>query len=232
MESAVNPTETRWWWIRHAPVPDGGRIYGQRDLDCDCSDAAVFAALSRELPGDAVWVTSHLVRTQQTAAAIRCAMGGHEFMEDPRPLRELAEQHLGDWQGLNRKEFFVSRGSDRHPHWFGPASERAPNGESFIDVVQRVSRAVDLLSSECAGRDIIAVAHGGTIRAALAVALGVEPEGVLHYPIENCSLTRIHCLGGAEAAARWKVVAVNQRPWAEGAAATAAGPLRDAPPPA
>ena len=27
---------TRWWWVRHAPVPDGGFIYGQRDLDCDC----------------------------------------------------------------------------------------------------------------------------------------------------------------------------------------------------
>ena len=30
--------ETRWWHVRHAPVPDGGRIYGQRDLDCDCSE--------------------------------------------------------------------------------------------------------------------------------------------------------------------------------------------------
>jgi len=27
---------TRWWWIRHAPVRDGGRIYGQSDLPCDC----------------------------------------------------------------------------------------------------------------------------------------------------------------------------------------------------
>ena len=39
---------TRWWWIRHAPVPDGGRIYGQGDLDCDCSDKLIFDVLARE----------------------------------------------------------------------------------------------------------------------------------------------------------------------------------------
>ncbi len=31
---------TRWWWIRHAPVDAGGRIYGQCDLPADCSDDA------------------------------------------------------------------------------------------------------------------------------------------------------------------------------------------------
>src|SRR4029077_4824748 len=52
---------TRWWWIRHAPViVDEGRIYGQIDLPCDCSDARVFASLARLLPRKAVWLTSHL----------------------------------------------------------------------------------------------------------------------------------------------------------------------------
>jgi len=66
----VTDSTTRWWWIRHAPVPDGGRIYGQSDLDCDCGDTEIFAILARELPQGAVWLTSNLVRTRQTAAAI------------------------------------------------------------------------------------------------------------------------------------------------------------------
>jgi len=67
-------TRTRWWWIRHAPVRvDEGRIYGQRDLPCDCSDAPVFSRLAALLPQDAIWVTSHLVRTVQTAKAIQAA---------------------------------------------------------------------------------------------------------------------------------------------------------------
>jgi len=74
---------TRWWWIRHAPVPDGGFIYGQRDLDCDCGDAEIFGALARELPTEAVWVTSNLVRTQQTAAAILAAAAGRHGAVEP-----------------------------------------------------------------------------------------------------------------------------------------------------
>ena len=48
---------TRWWWIRHAPVTaDGGRVYGQTDIECDVSDRAPFQALAGKLPREAVWV--------------------------------------------------------------------------------------------------------------------------------------------------------------------------------
>ena len=61
---------TRLWWIRHAPVDHCGRIYGQLDLSSDCSEAASFTGLAEQLPRGAVWVTSNLPRTHQTAAAI------------------------------------------------------------------------------------------------------------------------------------------------------------------
>jgi broad specificity phosphatase PhoE len=200
--------ETRWWWIRHAPVPDGGRIYGQRDLDCDCSEARVFQALAAELPDDAVWVTSNLARTHQTAEAIRIAMKA-EFQDRPRAIPALAEQHLGDWQGLDRQTFLTSRRSDSNPFWFGPASERAPNGESFDDLVARVRGAIDDLSRELTGRDVIAVTHGGTIRAAIALALQLDADAALGCVIDNCSLTRLD----RTASGRWRVRCVNHRPW-------------------
>lgn len=203
--------DTRWWWVRHAPVPDGGRIYGQRDLDCDCSDAAVFEALAKELPREAVWVTSHLARTRQTAAAIMAAMRLDGAPAEPRAVVELAEQHLGDWQGLDRKDFFASQGRTPHPFWFGPASERAPNGESFHDLVARVGATVESLSAEFAGRDIVAVTHGGTIRAALVQALRLDPEAALACVIDNCSLTRIDRLAGNAETHGWRVAAVNHR---------------------
>jgi alpha-ribazole phosphatase len=209
----VSDRETRWWWVRHAPVPDGGQIYGQRDLDCDCSDAAVFEALARELPPDAVWITSHLARTRQTAAAILEAMRHSPEKGGPRAVVELAEQHLGDWQGLDRKDFFERQGRARHPFWFGPASERAPNGESFHDLIARVGSAIETLSEEFAGRDIVAVTHGGTIRAALVLALRLDPEAALALVIENCSLTRIDRLPGTPATHGWRVGTVNHVPW-------------------
>ena len=63
--------ETRWWWVRHAPVVGhDGRIYGQSDMPCDCSDADAMKALAGVLPTEAVWITSHLKRTVETAAGM------------------------------------------------------------------------------------------------------------------------------------------------------------------
>lgn len=204
---------TRWWWIRHAPVPDGGRIYGQGDLPCDCSDAQIFKVLAHELPADAVWVTSNLLRTKQTAEAIMAAAPERFYGIAPAALPALAEQHLGDWQGLDRKTFYAERGVGTHSLWFAPATERAPNGESFADLVDRVVPAVKELNERHRGRDIVAVTHGGTIRVAVALALGLDPEGALSFSMENCSLTRLDHLKPEEGPGVWRVVCVNHRPW-------------------
>ncbi len=204
--------QTRWWWVRHAPVrEDGGRIYGQRDISCDCSDASVFRALARHLPSDAIWIASHLKRTHETAHAIWRAAGvepaGLELVKD------LAEQDLGDWQGLDRAAFFAARQIDPASYWFAPADERAPNGESFDDMARRVGEAVARLTTRFAGRDIVAVSHGGPIKAAIAAALGVAPRHGLAFGIDNCSTTRLEHLSG-KSGSGWRVAVVNHQPWA------------------
>ena len=153
---------TRWWWIRHAPVHvDGGRIYGQTDLPCDCSDTRIFANLAAQLPHQAVWVTSHLQRTLQTAQAILAA-GALETPSAIHREKDLAEQHLGDWQGLDRSEFLTNRTQEPDSFWYAQADERAPNGESFVDLVARVGGAIARITQAHQGGDIVAVAHGGT----------------------------------------------------------------------
>ena len=99
---------TRWWWVRHAPVrEDGGCIYGQKDLGCDTSDRVVFEAVGKILPRNAVWYASNLKRTHQTAHAIWAA-GFPKPSEMPH-VNAFSEQHLGEWQGLNRAAFLASR---------------------------------------------------------------------------------------------------------------------------
>ncbi len=82
--AAVTATTTRFWWVRHAPVEHDGRIYGQKDMTCDCTDANVFAGLARQLPRNAAWVTSDLRRTHETARAI-IAAGLPGPKESPAP---------------------------------------------------------------------------------------------------------------------------------------------------
>ncbi len=200
---------TRWWWIRHAPVTtDGGRIYGQTDMPADCSEAAVFEGLAGVLPAGAVWVASQLQRTHQTAAAIRAA--GHTAPE-PDVVEALAEQHFGDWQGQSRNEIFATYGAD-HGFWLAPADHAPPGGESFAQLMARVAGAIDDLNARHAGRDIVAVAHGGTIRAAIGHALGLAPARSLGFVVDNCSLTRLDHVDGGERGSAWRIAGLNLRP--------------------
>ena len=202
---------TRWWWIRHAPVRvDEGRIYGQRDLPCDCSDARVFSALAALLPRKAVWITSHLARTRQTARAILAA-GDFATPQEILQDRDLAEQHLGDWQGLDRRTFLMNRKQEPDSFWYAAADERAPNGESFLDLIARVDAAIARTNAAHQGSDIIAVVHGGTIRAALVIALGLPPRSGFAFTIDNCSLTRLDHYQGRQGGG-WRVPMVNQHP--------------------
>ena len=74
----------------------------------------------------------------------------------------------------------------------------------------------DIISSSTGGRPGTAAAtrHGGSIRAALAVALGIEAERALAFTIDNCSLTRLdHIAGpGADDEGQWRINAVNLHP--------------------
>lgn len=211
-------TVTRWWWIRHAPViGHGGKIYGQDDHDCDCSDEAIFRRLGQVLPAEAVWVTSNLKRTHRTARSI---LEHHAAPRAIEPLAEasLAEQHFGQWQGMSNAELEAERDGVWHRFWLAPAVERPPGGESFVDLIARVTPTIDRLSRDHSGRDIVAVTHGGTIRAALVHALGIEPERAFSFTIDNCSLTCIDHIDGAAGSHApnthgvWRVRNVNAAP--------------------
>src|SRR5512139_1142558 len=145
---------TRWWWVRHAPVRnDGGNIYGQKDMPCDTSDRYVFEAVAKVLPRNAVWVSSNLMRTHQTAEAIWAT--GFPRPADMAREADFAEQNLGQWQGMNRAAFLASLplGS----HWFAEIDQPAPGGESFLDLYNRTCSAIECITAVEAGRDVIAV---------------------------------------------------------------------------
>src|SRR3984885_13397740 len=205
---------TRWWWVRHAPVRgDGGNIYGQTDIACDTGDREVFEAVAKILPRNAVWYASSLMRTHQTADAIWAA--GFPKPSAMPHVAAFAEQHLGQWQGMNRAAFLASRPAGSS--WFADIDVPAPGGESFMDLYNRVTGAIDRITTEHAGRDIIAVAHGGTIKAAIGLALGGLPEKGLAFDIDNCSVTRLDRYVGANVST-WRLPMVNQQPWMADAA--------------
>ncbi|MEE8351945.1 MAG: histidine phosphatase family protein [Rhodospirillales bacterium] len=202
---------TRWWWVRHAPVINGdGMIYGSSDIDCDVSEKADFESLARTLPGEAVWVTSHLSRTHKTAQAI--ADAGLDF-PDPVVEEDFGEQNFGEWQGMSWDEMMKADPETYKVYWKDPTRNRPPGGESFADLIDRTGAVIDRLTKKHAGRDIVAVAHGGTIRAAMAVALNLEPEQGMAVRVDTLSTTVLENVEDGLLRGRggvWRVVGVNR----------------------
>jgi broad specificity phosphatase PhoE len=207
--SGTQDKTTRWWWVRHAPVTvNQGSCYGQTDHPCDVDDTARFSALAQRLPRNAIWIATPLQRTGMTAQAIVAAgLRGTAPIIEP----DLIEQHFGDWQGVRYDELAARQGERWHRFWLAPAQETPPGGESFITLTQRVHAAITRLSDQYDGRDILAVTHGGTIRAALSLALGLTAEASLSFSIDNLSLTRIDRIPGPDGPL-WRVASVNQPP--------------------
>jgi alpha-ribazole phosphatase len=179
------------------------------------ADGAAFAALAAKLPRDAVWIASPLRRTHMTAAALVAAgadgpdpIPGPDIAIEP----ELIEQNFGDWQGVKYSELHARRGEEWRGFWLAPADETPPGGESFSAVLRRAQPAILRLNEHYRGRDIVAVSHGGIIRTALALALGLAPANALGFAVDNLSLTRIEHSPQAGGVQGWGVVAVNLPP--------------------
>ncbi|TCS65141.1 histidine phosphatase family protein [Varunaivibrio sulfuroxidans] len=206
--------ETRWWWVRHAPVaaPYAGLVYGARDVPCDLSETCAVAAVAERLPMDAVWVTSALSRTVATAAALRRAPEGAR----PFALAALNEQSFGDWQGRAWRRIETEDKTRYDAFWADPGRAAPPGGESFAALAARAGEAIAALNVAHGGRDIIAVAHAGVIRAALALALDIPAHKALPIAVDTLSISRIDCFRDEGRPASWRINAVNARAASKG----------------
>lgn len=181
---------TRWWWVRHAPVPHlRHEIYGNRDVDCDTSDSSRFASLADQLPKDAVWHVSHLKRTHQTAQAI--ADQGYPLPE-LLPSDRIGEQDFGDLHGRRHDEHAAARTDPFVGFWPTSPMDAVPGGEHFEDLCARVHEFIRAGNAKYPGQDVVCVAHFGPILAALRLALDLNPSSAVAFSIPNLSVTRIH----------------------------------------
>ena len=138
-----------------------GRWQGQADPPLTAlgrHQAAVagarIAALHAEAPFD-IAIASDLQRALITASII----ADHLALGTVTAMAELRERHAGSWQGLTRAEIDAQ--------WPGAIAARQwPDGyEPDEDIMARLLPALAALAESRRGQRIVAVAHGGLIRA-------------------------------------------------------------------
>jgi len=184
--------ETHLWLVRHAPVSGPPGLLHDLQAAADVSDVAALSRLRANLPANRSAITSSARRTQETA---------HALGLEPRVEPAFNEQDFGEWTGRTHDEFRRAFGAGYDDFWRAPATSRPPGGETFVEQIARVRGAIDALPAG----DVVMVAHAGTVRAALAVALGISAETALAFVIDPWSLTRLDRLDGG-----WRIVAVNR----------------------
>lgn len=164
--------------IRHAePEGAAGRGVGHTDLPLSASGVEMARGLAATWTGKARIVSSDLIRARCTAQAF-----GIDFLTDAR----LREMHFGQWDGLRFDEIASNDGERWQRFTDRFDSERAPGGESFVDVQ---ARAVAALADLPAVAQHIVVCHAGVIRALLCHALDVPLKLAFRFRIDYASVT-------------------------------------------
>lgn len=162
-------------------------MQGRLDPDLDETGRAQALAAAPLLASyaPALLVASDQVRAWRTAEVVAKEAG-----LVPRPEPRLRETSVGDWEGLTGAE--VEAGWPGGLEWWRTDPAWAPpHGESRVDVAGRAVPVLDELADELAGSEerqtAMVVAHGGTIIALTASALGWPLEvWPSLQPLGNC----------------------------------------------
>ncbi|MBR2374087.1 MAG: histidine phosphatase family protein [Lentisphaeria bacterium] len=167
---------TEFYFIRHGQTADNlkGILQGHRDTDLDEVGLRQAEALAERLRGievDGIF-TSDLRRTSQTAAAI-----GKVLAQEPVPMKELREWHLGELEGKCWTEL-----KEQYPEivdCFNVEMDdiAVPGGESHEVFENRIFQCLEKLGREWCGKRIILVTHGGVMRAVFKHIVGPVAAG-------------------------------------------------------
>jgi broad specificity phosphatase PhoE len=118
------------------------------------------AAKAIQLEDWDVVLTSPLTRAKQTAEIIASHVGFDEVIEQEL----LIERSFGEAEGLS------------HEQWRAKYSnlDEIPGGESRTQLAARSQQLLDHISSQFAGKRVLAISHGALIRGLLSIASNNE----------------------------------------------------------
>lgn len=182
--------------LRHGAVDDPadppGGLLGRREAPLSATGREQARAWGRALAASALRPVSlrisPLGRARETARLLVEAAAAHGLrLPEIEAVPALAEIDLGAFDGLTREAVearfpgaWAARGKDF-------ANFRPPGGESFADLSARVAAWLD--ESRNARGPALAVTHGGVIRSAVCLCLGLPLGRVMDLGAQRGSLT-------------------------------------------
>ena len=178
------------YYVRHGETDfnSQGRLQGRRDtvlnthgrqqaVECGVLLGDLFVRDHRRAQ-DFKYVSSPLKRARETMEIVRAMLGleAHNYEVDAR----LIEIAYGEWEGLTLHEIETRNASvlsarERDKWDFAP-----PGGESYRELADRIGNWYRPLTA-----DTVVAAHGGGVRALMAILNIVPEEQATHAQIEQ-----------------------------------------------
>lgn len=178
------------YYVRHGKTDfnSQGRLQGRRDTvlnthgrrqaaECGVLLGDLFVRDHRRAQ-DFKYVSSPLKRARETMEIVRAMLGleAHNYEVDAR----LIEIAYGEWEGLTLHEIETRNASvlsarERDKWDFAP-----PGGESYRELADRIGNWYRPLTA-----DTVVAAHGGGVRALMAILNIVPEEQATHAQIEQ-----------------------------------------------
>ncbi len=182
------------YFVRHGEAEGSeGLAVGQLDLPLSALGARNMEALAASWhgPSPVRLFASDLRRATDSARILARSFG----VEPPDPIVDarLREVSFGDWEGRAWDEIYESD-RRRYDAWSKRWWDLAPpGGESFVDLAVRVRAWYQDLGD---GEEVIAMAHGGSIRALLVELLAIPRERVFELQLSPARVSAVEIKGG------------------------------------
>lgn len=171
-----------------------GRCIGQTNLRLSAVGRKESLALARRLAlPHATFISSDLDRARATANLLTLS----PVISEPR----LREMHFGDWEGRYWADLDVSEGVYAGEYSDAWTAIRTPGGESFDDVVARVTEWLEALPRR--GGDYLVVGHAGSIRAAAVVLLGIPASRAFSLALDHAYVSTFELTAQGASLIRW-----------------------------
>lgn len=166
--------------------------WSNEDLnDVGYTQARKLSARLTGLPLASVY-TSPLKRAYTTASFI-----AEPHSLEVKPLEDLIEIKLGDWEGLHESEIARRWPELWQQSQIDPSGLAFPNGESFAQVAERGVRAFESVVAANRGKLAVMVTHDIVVRILAAYVMGVPYSVYRRLEINNASLSVVSITAGS-----------------------------------
>lgn len=175
---------------------------GQANVPLNARGKKQSEALAQRLQGieAKTLFSSDIVRAWQTAEILGPILG-----LKPSAMPEFREINVGQWEGLTPEELYRLYPDHMRQYERDPARTVRLGGESYADLQQRALKALNQIETTYKPDDtVIAVTHGGTIRALLCHVIGIDLGNFGRMWLDNASISEVRYKAGT-----WRLLRLN-----------------------